>query len=74
METPFHGKLREPLAREQPACDSVTLPVETFQMTKHLLTPSHAKSRKNTEAILKTCGLSFDEDIHKINNSFCKMC
>jgi hypothetical protein len=35
--------------------DSVMLPVETFEMRKHLLTLSLAKPREKTKAILKTC-------------------
>jgi hypothetical protein len=72
MENPFHGKLTQPIAREQPARDIDALPAETFQMTEHLVTPSHTKSRQNTEAILNTYGLSIHEDLCNINHPFCK--
>jgi hypothetical protein len=39
--------------------DSVMLPVETFEMRKHLVTLSLAKPREKAKAILKTCIVTY---------------
>jgi hypothetical protein len=59
----------------QPACflwHGVVLRLGTFIMRKCLLTLPLAKLRWNAEVVLKICEPLTYEDIHYINNSFCK--
>jgi hypothetical protein len=46
--------------------------MEMLVARKHLLTLSLAKLRWNATAVLKSKKLVMYEDIHYVNNSFCK--